>query len=122
MPPKWVDDLKRVGWQPALDFPVAFSVAADDEVRETRSELREALYEALALISGGYNPSRIRVTADTPSGLSVEVVSDFRIIGMAIGALEDEPITVIEGPSWLPPYPPGEDPRRARRRVRRRRP
>jgi hypothetical protein len=46
--------------------------------------------------------------AVTRSGRSTSVVTGAPIIGMAIGALEDPPITVIEGPSVLPKYAPGE--------------
>jgi hypothetical protein len=41
------------------------------------------------------------------------------VIGMAIGALEDEPLLVIEGPSVLPRYAPGG--RRPKRQKGRRR-
>jgi hypothetical protein len=60
------------------------------------------------------------VEARTPTGLGVQVVSAHRIIGMAIGALEDPPITVIEGPSVLPKYAPGEKRPKRKRRHRRR--
>jgi hypothetical protein len=47
------------------------------------------------------------------------VVEGVPIVGMAIGALEDPPITVIEGPSILPEYAPGEKrPKRHRLRTR----
>ena len=111
--------MTSLGYDPATDGPVSYVVLVDGEPFQVRDDVREALYEALAAISAGRFPERLRVEARTATGLGVEIVSDFRIIGMAIGALQDEPITVIEGPAWLPPYPPGEEPRKKARSKRR---
>jgi hypothetical protein len=120
MPPRWIRKLEDRGYDPANDGPVSFVILVDDEPRQAVDDVREALYEALALIGSGRHPDRIRVEARTRSGLGVQVVSAHRIIGMAIGALQDTPITVIEGPSVLPEYAPGEKrPKRSRRRHRR---
>jgi hypothetical protein len=119
-PPRWIRNLEDRGYDPAVDGAVSFVILVDDEPRLAIDDVREALYEALALIGGGHHPDRIRVEARTRSGLGVQVVSAHRIIGMAIGALQDPPITVIEGPSVLPKYAPGEErPKRHRRRHRR---
>jgi hypothetical protein len=116
MPPRWIRKLDDRGYDSATDGPVSFIVFVDDEPRQEVDDVREALYEALALIGAGYHPDRLRVEARIPSGLAVQVVSAHRIIGMAIGALEDPPITVIEGPSVLPKHAPGEKrPKRKRR-------
>ncbi len=118
-PPRWIRKLEDRGYDPATDGAVSFVILVDDEPRQAIEDVREALYEALALIGAGHHPDRIRVEARTRSGLGVQVVGAHRIIGMAIGALQDEPITVIEGPSVLPAYPPGEQrPKRNRRRKR----
>jgi hypothetical protein len=118
-PPRWVRKLQNRGYDPATDGVVSFVVLVDGEPRQSIEDVREALYEALALIGAGHHPDRIRVEARTRSGLAVLVVSAHRIIGMAIGALQDPPITVIEGPSVLPKYAPGEKrPKRHRRRKR----
>jgi hypothetical protein len=119
-PPRWIRNLEDRGYDPAVDGAVSFVILVDDEPRLAIDDVREALYEALALIGGGHHPDRIRVEARTRSGLGVQVVSAHCIIGMAIGALQDPPITVIEGPSVLPKYAPGEErPKRHRRRHRR---
>jgi hypothetical protein len=119
-PPRWIRKLEDRGYDPAVDGAVSFVILVDDEPRLAIDDVREALYEALALIGSGHHPDRIRVEARTRSGLEAQVVSAHRIIGMAIGALQDSPITVIEGPSVLPEYAPGEKrPKRRRRRHRR---
>jgi hypothetical protein len=117
-PPRWIRDLLSLGYNPLTDGALTYVVLVDDEPHHVRDDVREALYEALAAIGAGHLPKRLRVEARTSKGLSVQIVSDFRIIGMAIGALQDDPITVIEGPSWLPAYPPGEEPRKKRSRRR----
>jgi hypothetical protein len=120
-PPRWIRKLEQRGYDPAVDGPVSFVILVDDEPQETIDDVREALYAGLALIGSGHHPDRVRIEARTRSGLEVQVVSAHRIIGMAIGALEDPPITVIEGPSVLPRYAPGEArPRRPKRATRHR--
>jgi hypothetical protein len=120
-PPRWIRTLEGRGYDPVTDGPVSFVILVDDEPRQAFDDVRESLYEALALIGAGHHPDRLRVEARTRSGLGVQVVSAHRIIGMAIGALQDPPITVIEGPSVLPKYAPGEKrPKRKAKRNRRR--
>jgi hypothetical protein len=119
-PPRWIRKLQERGYDPAVDGAVSFVILVDDEPQVAIDDVREALYEALALIGAGTHPDRIRVEARTRAGLEAQVVSAHRIIGMAIGALQDPPITVIEGPSVLPKYAPGEKrPKRGRKRHRR---
>jgi hypothetical protein len=120
MPPRWIRKLEDRGYDSATDGPVSYVVLVDDEPRLAAKDVRKALYEALALIGAGHHPDRLRVEARTPTGLGVQVVSAHRIIGMAIGALEDPPITVIEGPSVLAKYAPGEKRPKRKRRHRRR--
>lgn len=116
-PPRWIRDLQKWGYEPAIDGPVTYILVIDDQPRQSLDDIREVLYEALASIGAGYHPDRVRVEARTPTGRSAEVVRGHQTIGMAIGALQDPPITVIEGPSVLPEYAPGEKrPRRHRRR------
>jgi hypothetical protein len=118
MAPRWLDGLQKQGFDPDQHGPVEFAVLLDDRVREVRDDIREALYEALALVARGSHPERVRVEAHAGNDLTTEVVSGHPLIGMAIGALQDEPITVAEGPAWLPPYLPGEEPRRRKRSRR----
>jgi hypothetical protein len=123
MPPRWIEQLEARGYDPTIDGPVLFEVIADRQRGPSLSDVREALYEALADIAAGRHPDRVRIEARTITGRSVEVVRGHHVIGMAIGALEDEPLLVIEGPSVLPKYAPGEKrPKRGRRRHRRRPP
>ena len=118
MPPRWTDLLEAAGYEAGRDGPTSFALLIDGEVREAFGDVREALYEALASIAAGRHPDRICVEARTPTGLKVKVVRGHQTIGMAIGALQDPPIRIIEGPAILPPYPPGErpaGPKRSRR-------
>jgi hypothetical protein len=118
MPPRWIDQLERRGYKPSTDGPVQFDIVVDGQPRQRLGDIREALYEALADIAAGRHPDRVRIEAHA-AGRSVEVVRGHQVIGMAIGALEDEPLLVIEGPSVLPRYAPGE--RRPKRQKGRRR-
>jgi len=119
MPPRWIEQLEARGYDAAVDGPVLFEVIVDRKRGPTFSDIREALCEALADIAAGRHPDRVRVEA-LAAGRSVEVVRGHQVIGMAIGALEDEPLLVIEGPSVLPKFAPGEKrPKRGRRRHRR---
>jgi hypothetical protein len=119
MPPRWIEQLGNLGYVAATDGPVEFDVLIDGRLRCRLGDVREALYEALASIAAGCHPDRVRVKARA-AGRSVEIVRGHQVIGMAIGALEDEPLLVIEGPSVLPAYAPGEKrPKRSRRRHRR---
>jgi hypothetical protein len=112
--PRWIDQLTGLGFVPDDDGPVTFEVLIDGLIQDRADDVREALYLALVCTAAGFHPDRIRVDARTAVGLRVEVVSGYQTIGMAIGALEDPPITVIESPSVLPEYAPGE--RRAKRK------
>ena len=116
MAPRWIEQLETLGYDASTDGPVVFDVVIDGQSRQRLADIREALYEALASIAAGRHPDRIRIEARA-AGRSVEVVRGHQVIGMAIGALEDEPLLVIEGPSVLPAYAPGEKrPKRHRRR------
>lgn len=118
MPPRWVDQLTHRGYQPARDGPIAFTTTVLDRV-ETFPDVRSALAAARHAVEAGTNAWDVQVDAVTATGLRVMVVTGTPVVGMAIGAIEDPPITVAEGPAWLPPYPPGEEPGRAARSRRR---
>jgi hypothetical protein len=118
MPPRWLEDLRKIGFARDRHGPAQFAVLVDGRTCAVRGDIREALYEAVAKIAWCRDPDRIRVEARAGDDLAVDVVAGHQIIGMAIGALQDEPITVIEGPAWLPPYLPGEEPARRGRRPR----
>ncbi len=115
MPPRWVEQLEGSGHDTQSDGPIEFDIVIDGEPGLRTPDIREALYEALASIAAGRHPDRIRIDARSASGRTVEVVRGHQVIGMAIGALEDPPITVIEGPSVLPAYAPGERPAKRKR-------
>lgn len=118
MPPRWTERFAAAGYEADRDGPTSYVLIIDNEVRQAFDDVREALYEALANIAAGRHPDRICVEARTPTGLSARIVRGHRAIGMAIGALQDPPIRVIEGPAVLPPYPPGERPAKPRRSRR----
>jgi len=118
MEARWICQLETAGYERDVEGEIAFEILVDGKPRRSASDIREALYEALALIAAGRDPDRIRIDAVTSSGRRVDVVGSHPIIGMAIGALQDEPITVIEGPSVLPRFAPGERPAKRARSPR----
>ena len=117
-PPRWIRNLEHHGYDAATDGDIDFEILVDDKSLTRMRDIRETLFEALALIAAGRHPDRVRIDAVTTDGLRVQVVSGHPIIGMAIGALQDEPITVIEGPSVLPRFAPGERPAKRARSPR----
>ena len=119
MPPRWLRKLAALGYDPHVDGPITYVVdVAGILPAQGIPEVRPALLAARRAVEAGYSPREVEVRAVTRSGRSVSVVTGTPIIGMAIGATEDPPITVIEGPSVLPEYAPGE--KRPKRRRRRR--
>ena len=121
MPPRWVRKLATLGYDPDVEGPLSYVVdVAGILATQELPEVRSALLAARGAVEAGHSPRDVEVRAVTRSGRSVTVVTGTPIVGMAIGAIEDPPITVIEGPSVLPEYAPGEKrPRRHRRRKRR---
>jgi hypothetical protein len=119
-PPRWERKLAMVGYDAALEGPITFEVHVRDDLDGMEfGDVRAALGAARSAVESGRDPWDVRVEAVTRSGRSVTVVNGTPVVGMAIGALEDQPITVIEGPSVLPRYAPGEKrPKRRRRRKR----
>lgn len=120
-PPRWERKLALLGYDPAHEGPITFEVLVrvDPDGMEF-DDVRSALGAARSAVESGRDPWDVRVEAVTRSGRSVTVVNGTPVVGMAIGATEDPPITVIEGPSVLPAYAPGEKrPKRSRRRHRR---
>lgn len=118
MAPRWVRKLATLGYDPDVEGPITYVVdIAGISATKVVPEVRAALLAARRAVEAGHSPRDVEVRAVTRSGLSVSVVTGTPIVGMAIGAHEDPPITVIEGPSVLPRYAPGE--RRAIRHRRR---
>ncbi len=109
-PPRWEATLRRTGWDPERDGPLTFVVKVRGKARTEQTDIREALAQAVQIFAGRRYRGAVWVEARTPKGRATVVVSGYRIIGFAVGALEDEQVKVIEGPAWLPPYPPGEEP------------
>jgi hypothetical protein len=116
--PRWERRLTTLGYEPDAEGPVTFAVdVAGLPGPQSFADVRAALLAARRAVEAGHMPRNVEVRAVTRSGRSTSVVTGTPIIGMAIGALEDPPITVIEGPSVLPKYAPGEKrPKRKRRR------
>jgi hypothetical protein len=121
MPPRWLRKLATLGYDPDLEGPITYVVdVAGIPAAQGLPEVRAALLAARRAVEAGHNPRDVEVRAVTGTGRSVSVVTGSPIVGMAIGATEDPPITVIEGPSVLPKYAPGEKrPKRGRRHHRR---
>jgi hypothetical protein len=113
LPPPWERILVANGYDPAAEGAIGFAVHAVGAEAQTFDDIRSALREARFLIDTGSDPWDVVVAAETSNGRSVVVVTGSPVIGMAIGALEDPPISVIEGPSVLPRFAPGERPARA---------
>ena len=120
MAPRWVRKLSALGYDPDIEGPITYVVdVAGIPAAQVAPEVRPALLAARKAVEAGHSPRDVEVRAVTRSGLSVSVVTGRPIVGMAIGAHEDPPITIIEGPSVLPAYAPGEKrPKRHRRRER----
>ncbi len=125
-PPRWEQLLAEEGWDRGRDGPVSFEVQiADAASPRCHADVRSALREARAAVESGIDCFAVVVTAITSTGLHANVVTGWPVVGMAIGATEDEQIRVVEGPAWLPPPPRGYDmfthgpPRRRLARVRR---
>lgn len=117
MAPCWERKLADLGYAPETEGPITFAVDVVGLPGPQRfDEVRPALLAALTAVEAGHNLREVEVRAVTASGRSVSVVTGKPIVGMALGATEDPPITVIEGPSVLPRFAPGE--RRARRRAK----
>jgi hypothetical protein len=119
-PPRWERKLALLGYDPAHEGPITFEVLVCDNPDGMEfDDVRSALGAARSAVESGRDPWDVRVEAVTRSGRSVTVVNGTPVVGMAIGALEDEPLLVIEGPSVLPKYAPGEKrPKRRRPRER----
>jgi hypothetical protein len=115
-PPRWERLLLQQGWSRDRDGPVSFEVQLPRETAvRTFLDVRTALRCARTAVEAGRDCWDVILTAVTSNNLRVRIVTGTPIVGMAIGALEDEQIRVIDGPAWLPPYPPGEEPRRRHR-------
>jgi hypothetical protein len=118
-PPLWEEQLAELGWDRGRDGPPAFQVrVAQDPRARCHADVRSALRDARSIVETGTDCWRVAVVAVTRTGLQQEVVTGRPVVGMAIGATEDEQLRTAEGPAWLPPFPPGEEPpRRHRYRI-----
>ena len=122
MAPRWMRKLASLGYDPNVEGPVLYTVdVAGTLVAPNLPDVRAALLVARGAVEAGHSPHEVEVRAVTRSGRSISVVTGNPVVGMAIGAIEDPPITIIEGPSVLPEYPPGEEPPKRKRRRRGRR-
>lgn len=120
-PPRWMRRLASQGYDPDVEGPIMYVVDVAGAIAAIEvPEVRAALLAARRAVEAGHNPRDVEVRAVTRSGRSISVVTGTPIVGMAIGAIEDPPITVIEGPSVLPEYAPGEKRPKRKRRHRRR--
>lgn len=119
MPPRWERSLAAMGWHPERGGSISFELTTPAAAHVSFGDVRAALTAARAAVESGHDPWSVDVRAVTPSGQAVSVVRGTPIVGMAIGATEDPPITLIESPSILPRHPPGEEPLRTRFRHRR---
>ena len=121
-PPLWEEQLAELGWDRGRDGPVSFKVLVVQDPNPRRhADVRSALCDARSIVEAGTDCWNVAVIAVTRTGLAQQVVTGRPVVGMAVGAIDDEQIRVAEGPAWLPPYPPGEEPsRRHRHRARRR--
>lgn len=107
-PPRWERLLAEQGWDRGRDGSVLFEVQIADAATPRRhADVRSALREARAAVESGIDCFAVVVTAMTSTGLHANVVTGWPVVGMAIGATEDEQVRVVEGPAWLPPPPPG---------------
>ena len=102
-PPRWLRALEAQGFQRSVDGDPAFVVAhiTDGELRRFTT-VRDALRYGRSCIlrrRRPVHPDSISIDCRTTSGLTVPVVWGRALVGMARGALDAEPITVIGVPA-----------------------
>ena len=101
-PPRWTRILESQGYDRATDGEPYFVVSEVARELATFVEIRAAFRFVLDHIGRGCEgPERETLSIDcrTPSGRVVRVVQGRSVIGMARGAVTDEPITIIEAPA-----------------------
>jgi hypothetical protein len=101
-PPRWLRSLQAMGYDSAVDGDPDFVVThiTDGELRRFGSA-REALRFGRSLIvrrRRPVHPDSLAIDCRTKSGKSVPVVWGRALVGMARGALDEEPIRVVTAP------------------------
>ena len=102
-PPRWLRALEARGYDPSVDGNPFFVVThiADGELRRF-ANARDALRFGRSLIlrrRRPVQPDSLSIDCRTMSGLTVPVVWGQALVGMARGALDAEPITVVRAPA-----------------------
>lgn len=101
-PPRWIRILESQGYDRATDGEPFFVVSDASGELATFGEIHAAFRFVLDHIGSGCEGSEretLSIDCRTPSGRVVRVVQGPSVIGMARGALMDEPITIIEAPA-----------------------
>jgi hypothetical protein len=102
IPPRWIRILESQGYHRATEGEPYFVISGATGELATFGEIRAAFRFVLDHIgTSRQGPEWETLTIDcrTPSGRAVRVVQGRSVIGMAHGALMDEPITIIEAPA-----------------------
>ena len=100
-PQRWIRILESQGYDRATDGEPFFVVSGASGELATFGEIRAAFQFVLDHIGRGCEgpgPETLSIDCRTPSGRVVRVVQGRSAIGMARGALIDEPITIITAP------------------------
>ncbi len=101
-PPRWLRTLQAQGYDQSVDGDPIFVVShiSDGEMRRF-SNLREALRYGRSLVERRrrpVHPDSLAIDCRTATGRVAPVVWGRALLGMARGALDAEPITVVEAP------------------------
>jgi hypothetical protein len=109
-PPRWLRELEAQGYDRTAEGEPTFVVThvSDGDLRGFPN-VRDALRYGRSLIQrrrAPVGPDSLAIDCRTPSGRVVLVVADRAFLGMAQGALDNEPITVISAPSEILPGRP----------------
>lgn len=102
-PPRWLRALEAQGYDRSVDGEPVFVVThiTDGELRRFAT-VRDALHYGRSLIlrrRRPVHPDSISIDCRTTSGLVAPVVWGRALVGMARGALDAEPITVVGAPA-----------------------
>ncbi len=99
-PPRWLRTLEAQGYDPSVDGDPIFVVShiTDGELRRFRTA-RDALKYGRSLIERRrrpVHPDSLALDCRTETGRAAPVVWGRALLGMARGAIDAEPITVVE--------------------------
>jgi hypothetical protein len=102
-PPRWLRSLEALGYERSADGELAFVVThiTDGELRRFAT-VRDALRYGRSRIlrrRRPVHPDSISIDCRTTTGLTAPVVWGRALVGMARGALDAQPITVVEAPA-----------------------